>query len=133
MADGTAVARRSQRPRSGLAICDEALLFELHSELMQKEAPNSKRKAEGRKSGAGLAGGGAAAQSEGLLPSASGAAQANGGASGSGEAEERAAKRAKAAGGSDGLSDVPPVEDIDFAAGQPTAWAVSVSQHFRSL
>jgi len=30
-------ARRSQRPRSGLAIFDEALLFELHAEMMQKE------------------------------------------------------------------------------------------------
>jgi hypothetical protein len=29
--------RRSQRPRSGLAIFDEALLFELHAEMMQKE------------------------------------------------------------------------------------------------
>ena len=30
-------ARRSQRPRSGLAICDETLLFQLHAEMMQKE------------------------------------------------------------------------------------------------
>lgn len=30
-------ARRSHRPRSGLAIFDEALLFELHAEMMQKE------------------------------------------------------------------------------------------------
>jgi hypothetical protein len=30
-------ARRSQRPRSGLAIFDETLLFELHAEIMQKE------------------------------------------------------------------------------------------------
>jgi hypothetical protein len=45
-------ARRSQRPRSGLAIFDEALLFELHAEMMQKEevtkrprnnAPNLRR------------------------------------------------------------------------------------------
>lgn len=35
--DDLGAARRSQRPRSGLAIFDEALLFELHAEMMQKE------------------------------------------------------------------------------------------------
>ena len=128
MADDTTGARRSQRPRSGLAICDEALLFALHRELMQKEEPNSKRKAERRKSDAGVAvGSGVQAQADGQPRATTGGGTlANGGASGSGDAfDDRAAKRPKGAVGAELSREGSLGDYIDAAAGQPTAWAVS--------
>ena len=46
MEDPPVVPPSARRARSGFSICDEKLLFQLHSEMMQAEKPKKKRKAE---------------------------------------------------------------------------------------
>ena len=116
-------ARRSQRPRSGLSIFDETLLFELHAEMMQKEEvvkrPRSSASARPPRPPSAED----TPRSYGALGLAAlAAAGADGGET---SEDQRAAKRARSAGGTSAD------DDYDYAdedgSNARTAWACGIN------